>query len=533
MSNIHLIHQDGFEWKSHGHVTFKGYIYDKHGCFLPANMAVSFFSNITSKKKLLYLLQAIDGAFTLIIKIDGGMLIATDPMGMFPLLYTKVSGKWHIADNIEHLLRHKENCRLNASALPEFHASGFILDKETLIEGIFRTRPGEVLWLKDPDEVSTKIYHFFLPDFFTTDPAAQLRQKLNQVLDHMTDRLVSSLDGKTAVIPLSGGFDSRLIACMLKKAHYHNTICLTYGRPNQESRLSEKVARALGFRWIFVDYREIDPTTFLNDSVFKMYSDYAGMASSMPYLQEYFAIKYITDNQLIPPDSIFLPGHTGDFIAGSYTEKTIRTKITCLADPEILVDKYFRFIHLTDDQKRIIGSRLRRWFKAYEPPSAATSDKYDIFIEDWDLKEKISKFVFNSTKVFPYFGYQYRLPLWDRAFRLFFRKLPFKYRSNKALYDAVLTNDYFRPMGVSFDGEEIKLSFWGQKMQGAKALISHYLPGSIRMKRMKARDYICYHKFTAEMLHSLEDKGIETSLNVNSYNAFICLWYSNEVQSKI
>lgn len=533
MDNLHLIHQDGFEWVTHGHVTFKGYIYDEHGCFLPASVAASHFSNVAGKKKLINLLQAIDGAFTLIIRINGGVFIATDAMGMFPLLYTKVNGQWHIADNIDRLLRHKKNRRMNANVLPEFHASGFVLDKETLIDGIFRTRPGEVLWLKDPDEISSTIYHFFLPEHFTTDTSAQLSYKFRHVLDRMTDRLLSSLNGKTAVIPLSGGYDSRLIACMLKRAGHDNTVCLTYGRPNRESYLSEKAARALGFRWIFIDYRKIDPKTFLTDSVFKMYTDYAGLASSMPYLQEYFAVKHLKDNQLIPPDSIFLPGHTGDFIAGSYTEKTIRTRTTCLKKPEILVDKYFRFINLSDDHKRIIGARLQKWFEVYEPPVAATSDKYDVFMEDWDLKEKISKFVFNSTKVFPYFGYQFRLPLWDKEFRLFFRNVSFKYRSNKRLYDAVLVNDYFRPLGVFFDEEEIKLSFWGQKIQQIKTLIGPCLPMAIRMKRMKARDYISYDTFTAEMLQNLKDKGVEANKNVNSYNAFICVWYSNEVQNKI
>ena len=51
------------------------------------------------------------------------------------------------------------------------------------------------------------------------------KTKVSQIIENTFIRLVNSLKGKTAVIPLSGGFDSRLIAVMLKK---HNLIILTF-----------------------------------------------------------------------------------------------------------------------------------------------------------------------------------------------------------------------------------------------------------------------------------------------------------------
>src|SRR5690606_7417167 len=105
---------------------------------------------------------------------------------------------------------------------------------------------------------------------------------------------------------------------LLKNAGYEKVICFTYGRPNRESELSQMVAEKLGYQWIFVDYRKIDIKGYLHDPVFQDYYRYAGNNYTMPYLQEYFAVKYLKDNKLVPDDSVFIPGHGGDFLAGGH-----------------------------------------------------------------------------------------------------------------------------------------------------------------------------------------------------------------------
>jgi asparagine synthase (glutamine-hydrolysing) len=134
----------------------------------------------------------------------------------------------------------------------------------------------------------------------------------------------SFLAGRTAVIPLSGGFDSRLIAVLMKKLNYENVICFTYGRKTNEVEISQSVASKLGFKWYFVDYDAIDYIGFTKDEQFLTYAfEYSG-AYSMVYLQEYFAVKYLKENNLIPEDSVFLPGHSGDYLGGSYTNRTAK-----------------------------------------------------------------------------------------------------------------------------------------------------------------------------------------------------------------
>ncbi len=528
MNQPALCYQDGFRWFTQGNVTFKGYLHDENGRFRGGQEAVSLFGEVDDEESLTNVLKRIDVAYTVIIRLKQALLIGTDPMGLFPLLYANIDGEWVVSDSSEQVLSKKKNWEFNEGSLPEFHAAGFVLGRETLIRDVFRTQAGEVLLLKG-SEAKNFCYHYYLPERFVDDPREGLKSRLQKVLANVSGRLLASLGGKTAIVPLSGGYDSRLIACMLKNAGYAKVICLTYGRPNTESELSQKVANILGYKWIFVNYRDIYIKDFHKESTFRAYADFAGMLGSMPYLQEYFAVMHLKKHGLIPDDSVFLPGHTGDYIAGSYTEKTIRTKTSRKENPKELVNKYFLFLQLEKEQKKQIEKRLKQWFAGYDPPRAVTSSKYDIYTEDWDLKEKFSKFIFNSAKVFPFFGYQYRLPLWDAEFRAFFRELPFQYKSNKTLYDQVIAETYFKPMGVHFSREEISASVDSSPIQKIKDVLRVFVPSKLRMQRLSKRDYICYEKFTNELISSM--KGDHTSINmkVNSYNAFICQWYANEV----
>lgn len=529
MNHPKLCHQDGFPWVTQGNVTFKGYLYDENGKFRAAQDAPSLFGEVEDTQGLSRLLMRIDGAFTVMIRLQKGLLIGTDPIGVFPLLYTTIDGDWVISDSADQALSAKTGCEFNEHALPEFQAAGFVLGEETLLKEVFRTRAGEVLLLA-PGDKKQLCYHYYLPKLFLDNPKEELKRRLQEVLTNVSGRLLASLDGKTAVVPLSGGYDSRLIACMLKKAGYDKVICLTYGRPNIESMLSEKVAKALGYKWIFVDYRDINVNDFHKDDTFRAYADFTGMLGSMPYLQEYFAVRHLKHKKLIPNDSIFLPGHTGDYIAGSYTEKTIRAGVSRTENPKELVDKYFYFQVLNKSGKNHIEKRLKQWFSEYQPPGAVTSSKYDIYTEDWDLKEKFSKFIFNSAKVFPFFGYQFRLPLWDAEFRTFFREVPFELRSNKTLYDELIAENYFKPMGVHFPGEEIPASAAPAGVKRLKSIFRVLVPAKIRNQRLSKRDYVCYEKFTREMISSMNDESASINMNVNSYNAFICQWYANEVR---
>ncbi len=533
MEHIKLTNNRGFHWVTEAHISFTGYVYDQEGRYLDAAQAAPLFREATDIAQLKRILKQIDGVFSLIVRLPDAYLVATDTMGMFPLFYGITEGVWKVSDDAAYLLDTLKITTLNEDVLPEFHSAGFVLGTETLVRGIFRTRPAEILTLRDDGTKEHAAYYWFLPEAFTTCTLPQLKASLRKTLQAVADRLIKSLNGRTAIIPLSGGYDSRLLACMLKAAGYKNTVCFTYGRPNPESVLSQRVAETLMFPWVFVDYRDINTKAFLETDQFQRYCQYAGNLSSMPYLQEYFAVMHLQNDQNIPDDSIFLPGHTGDFLAGSYLEKTIRIRAGKKKDHRALVNKYFTFVSLSQKNKQQIARRLKKWFEHYDHPEAASDPRYDAFIEDWDLKEKISKFIFNSSRVFPFFGYEYRFPLWDAELRTFFRNLPYAFRVFKHLYNEVIEEEYFKPMGVYYPDDELKETPKQLRWQGIKKQFRDIRPSFIRDQCLRKNDYLCYRRFTAEMTARLQKEGVPVNRKINSYNALICQWYSNEVRKMI
>lgn len=529
MAKIILTCKRGYEWVHEGNISFRGYLYDRSGSFLHSIKAARIFSDISSAGQLVKLLQGMQGAYSVIIRVSGGVLAASDPVSMFPLFYSNLQGKWIVSDSGTAICNILQNTQPNTEALPEFLSAGFVLGDETLISGLMRIRAGEVAFFGEGGKLSRYYHYYFLPSSFSGDPPALLKKELTGILLKISGRLIESLDGRTAVVPLSGGYDSRLIASMLKFAGYENTICFTYGVPGSESEISKKVADQLGFKWIFVDYREFDRSAYLDDEEFREYADYAGNASSMPYLQEYFAVKKFRDEGIVPEDSVFLPGHTGDYIAGSYSEKTIKKQRGEKDRALRITDNYFWFIRLSGSQRRHIAERIRKWFYHYEHPPCQTDPVYDVFTEDWDLKEKFPKFIFNSARVFPFFGYEFRLPLWDREFRSFFRKLPFHYRTFKNLYDEVIEDEFFKPLGVYFGDIEIKESPGDIRARNLGRYIRHFLPRPIINRRMQKRDYLLYCEFTREMEDRANNPVLPRPGLINSYNARICRWYASEV----
>ncbi len=536
-----LTFNNGYHWAIDDRISFKGFFYDRSGGFYHGQKAIQHFSAATQAHQLQEILQHIHGSFSILIKTQEGMLIAVDTMSMFPIFYTCIDNQWLVSDSASILANTRKGISINDQAIAEFRAAGFVLSNETLVKEILRVKPGELLFLPNnnvegnSNKPQSVIWNYFLPKVVTKKPVAQLEKQLVSVMDQVADRLLQSTNDQTLVVPLSGGYDSRLIACMLKKAGAKKVICFTYGKPNPESTISQKVAEKLGYTWIFSDYTKINTTGYLDDILFKQYCDYAGNLTSMPYLQEYFGVKYLKDNKLIPVNSIFLPGHSGDYLGGSYVEISARTSCGLRDLPIHIADIYFPFLPSKKHDKNQIYNRLKTWFESYTPPGFVLQPGFCPLVEDWDIKEKLAKFIFNSASVFPFFGFDVRFPLWDAPLQSFFRELPYNLRSNKLLYDKTLEDNYFKPMGVFFGKDELngnkpvtdtfvktigsrmgnQVKHWGKEM----------VPFSIVKNRLKKNDWICYQKFTREMVNDMQQKKHPIPKRFNRYNALICEWY--------
>ncbi len=530
-SNIFLKNQSGFSWIKTETLCVKGYLFDLHERLYIGVTLTNYFSGIESFYDFEERVRYANGCFSVIYKNGDNFYAACDCIRAFPMFYKKSKEGWIISDSAYELLDKDGKDKLNELASIEFLATGFVTGDETLIKGIRQIQAGEIIDFKAED-IKQKFYYTYRISKVKEIEYEELRIEGIEIFNNAFKRFIASLGGRTVILPLSGGFDSRLIAVILKKYEYKKVICFTYGRlANPEIEVSRKVSEILGFKWIYVEYTDKLIAGFLEDENFKNYYTYAGNLVSMFFMQEYFAVKYLKEKGLIPDDSIFVPGHSGDFLGGSqlfkYGNLSLFENLWDLTN-NIFKVKYCYMRPKSKDYDRI----LRRIQKSIEEKFTGNQALSYSIHEDWDFKEKLAKFNFNSLTTYTFFGYEFRFPFWDKEIINFFKELPLHVKINKYLYNDILCDEFFEPFGLNFE-TELQPTETALKKQKLKNKIKYFLPDYISRFFMTKQDNLFYNEITQIMVNDLALSGKKIRIHGNLYNSLIIQWYMEDTRMRV
>ncbi|MDF1548505.1 MAG: asparagine synthase C-terminal domain-containing protein [Bacteroidales bacterium] len=512
---LKLVNNNGFKWKNRVDIWFKGYLF--YGNKLkPEEQIFSELENIQTKESMITWLDKANGCFSVVIKRNNIILFAVDNIRTFPIFYSIEKTEFIITDDPVSVFN--DTKEIDPLAAFEIESAAYVTGKRTLFRDVYQVQAGEIIVYSN-NEVESSFYSDFWVERIDTSNFEQLQQKLSNKLNIAFERLVNSLDGRQAVVPLSGGYDSRLIATMLKKFGYNNVYTFTYGRKgNYELENSKKTAKMLGFPWVFIEYNTDLMNGFINDEVFNKYIHFAGKGSSMFYMQDYFAAKYLHDNKLIEKDAVFIPGHSGDSIAGSHLRESVTEQI----DKEELIKLIYKKTYIQNKHKKY-RKQFLGLIKDFIDRVPENTPAYNIF-ESWVYYERQAKFVVNSASVFDFFGYEYRLPYWDSELVEFFKSVPFKYKLYKTLYKETVKDFYFSPNSIAFD-KEIQVSPLDIKKQKIKDKLRPYLPLKIKLHYLEKNDWMAYALITKVLLNDLEIKKIPYDFKADLYNSIISKWY--------
>ena len=505
----------------------RGSFFGPDGRYYKAGEMLDYFRSIHSREEFEQKVEGINGYFSVVVEMQGDWLLATDIIRSLPLFYRKTEKGWIITDEAR-MASIPADDAMNEEAVLEFSGTGYVTGAETLIKGLWQVQAGEIVSLGE--EAKRHFYFSYRANSLLNLEEHLLIEKGLHVLEKTFKRLLESLEGRMVAVPLSGGFDSRLIAVMLKRAGYDKVICFSYGRKgNPEARISEKVAEQLAFPWYFVEYNPKLIDAYVSSESFKEYYSWAANYTSMFFMQEYFAVKYLKENSLVEKNTLFIPGHSGDFIGGSQFAKhgfsALEESVSNLVD-RILSVKY-HYHRYTGEDKNKMKKRIAQ--RLADKGELNTYFAYSVH-EDWDFKEKFAKFNVNSNAIYTFFGFEFRMPFWDREIVDFFRQLPVSWKVNKRLYDALLEEYYFKPNEVLFKKElqssPIKYA-WGR----FKKRVKRFLPPSFINLFTRKEDLLCYREITAMLqddLRSKSKKGINAG---NRYNRVIIHWYLQNLEN--
>ncbi|MBE4907078.1 hypothetical protein IMZ08_03275 [Bacillus luteolus] len=436
MNGTKIFLQNEQRWKqgTRGDATFyfSGYIYV--GNTLYTNHTITdYLSQVEFTEKLI---TDWSGEFAVIYQTSNYTFAACDRKRSIPLFYYKKGNEVVVTDR---LVDETQGTSLNRTSAVEFLLTGFVANDRTLFDDVFQIEAGQSIIIRQDKIEKLQYYRYYHnPENMDIETGVE---ELTKSFHNLFQKLYDRVKDKHVMIPLSGGYDSRIIALLLKEYGVKSVEGFTYGRPgNQEAKKSKEIADKLGIPWTFIPYSREDWQRWYHSSEWKNYLHFATNASSMAHLQDWPAVTEIINKA--DKDYVFMPGHSGDFIAGSHLSyEIIQDKSYTLDDVVEQIMKKHHRLWETSNQAAVsdVISEIKSSLKGLDYDN---KEQASALFEYWDWKERQAKFIINSLRVYEYYNQEWEIPLWDDELMNFFLKVPTEYRFKKYLYDMTLHHMY-------------------------------------------------------------------------------------------
>lgn len=390
------------------------------------------------------ILQQLNGCFSVILNLEKRAYIISDRMKTYPLFYQEIDGAYYITDTAEETLKILPKRTLDRMSLLQFLSCGYLTSGNSLFSDVKLAPPGYI--------VEMSIYGQIIYHYTTRDPEKVHRSKDDlfrkgmEALENSFKRSLRIVGKRTIVVPLSGGYDSRLIACLCRKYNIENVICFSYGiEGSREVETSRRVAEKLGYPWHSVVYTAEKWGEMVRSTAFTDYIKYGGNLNAVAHIQDFLALHELTERGVIPSDSVFMPGHTGDVIGGS--QLPMDMNINTLA--RNIYEKYYCLNIVNRKARKEIHKDLTFYAWTSGLIYKRSDPCYEGFYQ-WGVNSRQSNFIINSVRAYEFFGHSWQIPLWDSEFEQLWNSVPFKERMGSALYNEFLFESYFEPMQVAF-----------------------------------------------------------------------------------
>lgn len=360
------------------------------------------------------------GAWTLIEAGDGVVRLTTDRTRSHHLLFTRAGDTWIISDDPQELRRHAPTWARDEQAAEVFLHAGFTPGTRTLAHEVYATPAGSVVELRSDGTWSSRSWETYRYD---TDPITSPEEfagVFRTALDTAVERVLQETDGRQLLVPLSGGLDSRLLAVWLKRHGARDVVTFTYGVPGStEVAISRGVAEALEMDWFTVD---LDPTEMARTWAGPDGVDFQKRTwglTSLPHVQDWYALLQMRRNALIDTDAVFLPGHTivgnmhdEHLLEGGPSRNDVLT--TVARHHSLLQGDRSAWRHLPLLRRAVVQGAQEVSFPIGRGADLAGSGRsIQELVERVNLQERQAKYINESFKAYEAFGYGWALPMLD------------------------------------------------------------------------------------------------------------------------
>lgn len=450
-----------------------------------------------AKTKIRELIPKLNGCWALVASFSNGHIVAAcDRIRSIPLFYSCQSDGIIISSSIYPII---DETRPNilSSASVDYLLAGYVTGSDTLYEGIQQIQAGEILDYspsREGPKLKTTKYYIFLPQSPCLLTENQLEYELEQVLDKVFSRWASILKRHPILLPLSGGWDSRLMAAMLKHHGIKDVLCYTYGfSDNKEMSISREVASVLGYDWEFVEYNTRTWHQWMSETKMQDYWRYCSQGVSLPCFQDLPAVDYVIQTHGLQGGMV-LPGFTVFYFEGANISADLHGNEASDALRKIAAAILKDHFILWPSNKGTVRSKIKQELEkrlvaqislSHYSENVTASALYEM----WNMENRQAKFINNSLRTYEFCNRGWALPFWDHELTEFFSYVPEKILRHKRLYlntmaDKIYTGPLQRLREIPRDGGGLLTN----RLTDDKPLGSN-CPRNIKVLVQKAMEY--------------------------------------------
>jgi asparagine synthase (glutamine-hydrolysing) len=445
---IILLNNSGKSWHRIDQHFVKGFAFINDRHLSHRELVYELIQSIENDHNLDQKLSLLNGNFSVVIVNEKGTYLIADKIKTYPLLYANLNDDWIITDQAKVIMEEVPAYSPDKIAIMTYLALGYVHGNQTFLNNCKIVSAGS--YVKINEEVQVFEYHKHIYDKNNLSKD-EIYKSTVRSLDNAFKRMLLTIGNRPVWIPLSGGYDSRLIACLCKKYDIRNVRCYTYGIPeSHEIETSKSVADTLGFPWHYVQYDKDKILSLLKDPICKNYMLWAMNLNSTPHIQDLLAIKELKENRILEDDAIIIPGHKVSILSeGKLPVRILKTEKSVA---EIIFDQNFFWNILRRKYKKQVLKNL-----GIELNSISSNNNHLVTCDlytNWLIKNRLSNYITNSVRVYEYFGVDWRIPLWDDEFARLWNSIPIKIDEkpvfNDYLFNKIRFDEYFVPFHVSF-----------------------------------------------------------------------------------
>ncbi len=513
----------------------EGYLFDKEKRYYRDRDLLDYFAQAKSWEAFKRLCRKANGAFRVVITYEGECWIATDHRASYHLYYyqSPLDQKLYVAGNGFACLEHIHEPSWRKASLAFFLNKGCTPQNYTLLEGLYSLAPATAVRLSEEGKLLSEPYEALVASGNAPkETEAEALTKFKHLLDEATERLIQHLNGRQVVLSLTGGFDSRLIACQLKCYNYPKVLCLAYGKSGNEDMLKAKlVAKRLGYPFHYVP--SVDTSKLSDYREDKAFLDYlyamTGLSASY-FFQEFMPSQTLMDCEFVEQGAVVLTGHQGDGIGGSQIMDRFFLKEKDLSLEE-LADKLFKHKQkhqaFTAQAEQIIKQEIKSSLQMLEAtsPNASAMNIFEGFISNEDYP----KYILNSQHSWRYRGFETATLFTDKALYRFAYSLPVHLRFGKKLYDK-LAQQIFQDYDLNFDDDELLLDILNSPSYRLKQWLKPFLQPFLPKSQIFSQDLIGFDDIMRPLQREVKaDKRFAPQ----SINGLSFSWYLKHLEQKL